>query len=415
MSKETIHYACGHTGTENLVGNRKDRARRAKWLGENRVCPDCDEKERAAANAAAAVANAAAGLPPLEGSEKQAAWAESIRKRMLAELDTAAPVVDLQRQILTIPAADRPEFVSNNADVARSLSYELQEMLNELRAPERYDAFAALMRGQTDAAWWIDCRGGLADVAKLHRKMIDSAVRAAQEAPEEKAAARKAIQEATIRPAGDPVSLTIAEIRNIANAIEVVFPEKRDDFREQIKMLGYAWKESCWHKSLDGTTGNAVDRLAEVAHRLVASGFVVRLHNTTAREKAISGQFEPEQTRWVLKIVSGKHAGWLLIKWGHADDLYSVARSLPGARYVRPHVVVPAGAIEAVAEFADKYGFAMSASVNDILEAHRAALAGGAVVTSIVDRPVAVRDDYDGTPKPLAAPDDADIDDDLKD
>jgi hypothetical protein len=147
----------------------------------------------------------------------------------------------------------------------------------------------------------------------------------------------------------------------------------------------------------------------------VAAGFVVRLHDTAAREKAISGQFEPEQTRWVLKIESGKPAGRLLIKWWRADDLYAVARSLPGARYVSPHVVVPAGAIEAVAEFADRYGFAMSTSVNDMLEAHRAALAAGAVVTSIVDRPVAVRDDYDGTPKKIAAPVNADIDDDLRD
>lgn len=76
MAWETVEHCCGHQVDHQLYGNRAWR--------ERELCSNCKQAERDKENRAAAVANAEAGYPPLEGTEKQIAWAETIRHDMLA-------------------------------------------------------------------------------------------------------------------------------------------------------------------------------------------------------------------------------------------------------------------------------------------------------------------------------------------
>lgn len=126
MAKVDITHKCGHVVEHNLMGPYKDRDRRAQWLADG-DCPTCDTKRREeanrAANAAAAQAAQEAGLPELLGSEKQIAWAESIRLKALGEAQ---------------------EAIEKNANT-----------------PERRAQVAPLMaqlKGENSAAWWIDNR-----------------------------------------------------------------------------------------------------------------------------------------------------------------------------------------------------------------------------------------------------------------
>lgn len=75
MAKYDITHTCGHTSIYNIVGKVADRDGKVSWL-ESKPCRDC---ERRAENEKAAATNSASGLPALTGSEKQIAWAESIR------------------------------------------------------------------------------------------------------------------------------------------------------------------------------------------------------------------------------------------------------------------------------------------------------------------------------------------------
>lgn len=77
MSKYHITHSCGHSRTYNICGTdvHGERGRKAKWYA-SQPCPDC---RRAEENAAAAQSNREKGLPQLEGSPKQIAWAETIR------------------------------------------------------------------------------------------------------------------------------------------------------------------------------------------------------------------------------------------------------------------------------------------------------------------------------------------------
>lgn len=77
--KYTIEHSCGHDEEIQLFGKTAERERRIAWL-ESKPCRECESRERAARAKEA-------GLPDLEGSEKQIAWAVDIRQRMLAEFE----------------------------------------------------------------------------------------------------------------------------------------------------------------------------------------------------------------------------------------------------------------------------------------------------------------------------------------
>lgn len=87
MSKYTITRACGHTESVQIYGKVSERDRLASYE-ERKDCEECYKAsqiaKRAEAAQVAADAAKASGLPALIGSEKQVAWAETIRANMIA-------------------------------------------------------------------------------------------------------------------------------------------------------------------------------------------------------------------------------------------------------------------------------------------------------------------------------------------
>lgn len=77
-------YACGHEGRENVTGKTEERMQRLDDIFAG-LCPECRKKqkdeEHAKANAEAEKKAAENNLPRLSGSEKQIAWANTIRMR----------------------------------------------------------------------------------------------------------------------------------------------------------------------------------------------------------------------------------------------------------------------------------------------------------------------------------------------
>jgi hypothetical protein len=93
MGKRTIKMACGHEEVHNIVGAIKSRDYKASKIAE-RVCEECAKKERQEHNAICARENKEAGLPELTGSDKQIAWAESIRNEILTEAEKNQELLD---------------------------------------------------------------------------------------------------------------------------------------------------------------------------------------------------------------------------------------------------------------------------------------------------------------------------------
>lgn len=139
MAKYTVTFGgCGHTDTIELFGPHKERERKIAWLEREGICPNCyrAEKEaekaeaRAKAAAEAEAIESALNLPKLKGSEKQVAWAKTIRTEILKKFDET-----LEKY------ATRFENHPNGAEVKKMLEDAKEKIMEE-----------------TSASWFIDNR-----------------------------------------------------------------------------------------------------------------------------------------------------------------------------------------------------------------------------------------------------------------
>ena len=132
--KTYITRACGHSEKVAIYGPYAQRDA-ALEREKAKVCAACyaaqkDQARQQAAQAAAEQAQAA-GLPALQGTEKQVAWAEQIRAQAIQAVDALlAQQGEAQRE--------DPRWA-------------------------RLEAAVAALRQQAAAAWWIDNRGNGAD------------------------------------------------------------------------------------------------------------------------------------------------------------------------------------------------------------------------------------------------------------
>lgn len=83
MAKYIVTHACGHQVEYRLNGAYSIRERRIAYL---ETC-NCYECKKAQANALAVESKEKRGLPDLTGSEKQIAWANTIRECVYSALD----------------------------------------------------------------------------------------------------------------------------------------------------------------------------------------------------------------------------------------------------------------------------------------------------------------------------------------
>lgn len=124
-------YACGHPGRVQIYGPVKDRDWKEK-KEFSKLCPECWKKKLAEENQKAVETAKEMGLPELEGTQKQVAWANSIR-----------------------------------LEVINDKYNEWLEYLLESRKPELHDQIKAgmkqvreyLIKNKTDASYYIDRRG----------------------------------------------------------------------------------------------------------------------------------------------------------------------------------------------------------------------------------------------------------------
>lgn len=147
MAKYQVEHSCGCTETHELFGKHVERERKIEWM-QDQSCTECRKMEFAKKcteeNAAAAEANS--DLVALVGSEKQVAWAESIRAKYLSDAESLMSGL--------VPSTD--------------LEKSLFDQLSELLSDHKEKSFAS---------WWIDNRSSsFREVAmSAARKMEDVA------------------------------------------------------------------------------------------------------------------------------------------------------------------------------------------------------------------------------------------------
>ena len=139
---QVIPHACGHTSLYPFYGD-DDFAwdERSKQLSEApcRLCMAKEQDEERRKKSVQARFHAQQrGLPPLEGSDKQTAWAETIRLSAFGAIDKVLKWVDQVEE----------EAAREDPDHWHTVKQSIQKSVVYLEA-------------QVDAKWWIDHRHGM--------------------------------------------------------------------------------------------------------------------------------------------------------------------------------------------------------------------------------------------------------------
>lgn len=203
---------------------------------------------------------------------------------------------------------------------------------------------------------------------------------------------------------------TIARIAIVGHqqrTVQIMFPEKRDDFRDVVKQrFCYEWTGWCWSRCFEAAV--VCDRVAEVAHALLLHGFAVQVDHTGVQELAIAGTFRPEARRLVSLTSSGVYSGWFAFEYPKADDLYGELMSLTAARYVDGRVRIPPEHFAEVEDFAEQNDFEFTQEAHEALEQARSLWESALLVlpkrkqkkkpqnpidSSVVEVPDALKDD----------------------
>lgn len=335
MAKYDVTFSCGHTETVNLIGKVADRLRTIEYWEEHGLCSECykaekqrqfEEQNRKAAEEAREL-----GLPELAGTEKQVAWANTIRQDTIKILE---------------------DFLAK----AKPGTEKEQELVRTI--------WHRFLLKHTDAKWWID-NARYADIRTLNewlskeKKLYDEE----QAVPEE--IKKQAIEEMTLRPE-KPVTTLVAEIRIKDDVVSAKYPEKNDAFREIVKNSGFTWADGQWQRKTNFRTGSPLERAAELGVKLLAAGFPVRVFSDELQQKILASDYEPECKRWVTKHTK---TGKFLIDWERPDDFFDEAKKLPGARWERGvGMLVPKDAFREVLDFARQYQFRLSPGAQELVE-----------------------------------------------
>jgi len=361
-------YSCGHEGKIQVFGALKDRQWKINWTFSG-LCPECYKQkladEKAKINAQAMEAAKEMELPELQGTEKQVAWANTLRLELIKKFD------DIDADELN------PEKIT----------------YDELMRVKDY-----ILETKTKASWYIDHRNkSLAHIVLTEKdKALQNPIQNMNEI-EVKA-------ESTVFPE-NKITDSVAEITVTADKVTVIC-EKNDTFREIVKSLGYKWN-GIWEKAINEITGSAAERAAELGNKLLNAGFPIMIIDEEIRQNAIDGNYEPECTRWIFHR---KDTDCFSIVWTERnDDLYKKAKSLPGAKWQRG-MLVKVNYYKEVQEFAGLYGFKFTTKAKQLIETYVKSLEKATVVSPAV---VKATEQKDGLAEILES--EAVVLDDLKD
>lgn len=291
-------YSCGHEGRINVVGKESDRQWKINKHFEG-ICESCRKKQYEEMNKEAMEKSKEYNFPELVGTEKQIEWANAIRLDFYLHFSNKHTNVDE-----IIMTETETKFWINNRMELKSMEF----VKDYFRAKE---------------------------IEKYNKEMISN----------------DSVKPEEIKHSG------VVEIIQKKNEIRLYY-EKDFDFIKLVKSKNYKWDSDnlCWYRELSETTGNFSDRAAEIGHELLKNGFVICIHDKEITDKAISGTYTREHTRW---IISTKNSLLAIIWKGENDSLYKKVRKIKGSEWDSSgsFVVVDISHYNLLEEFAFENGF----------------------------------------------------------
>lgn len=365
-------FSCGHEGRTNIIGTEKDR----EWKKErafNELCPECYKKkleeERKQASMEAAEKSSEMELPELTGTEKQIAWANTLRMQVIENYEQQQKKFDERiRKAKELLKKNEENGVPNKYTLADLKLYVRgKEGANMLTSKEELsDAMDYILKSKTSASFWIDNRHQSDElwhfIEEYRKNIIENDI--PEDVKQEKIDLKESL---TVVPKTENKKSGIVEIEYKDNILYAKYI-KDDDFIKVVKGLNYKW-EGVWCKKITEYTGDAENRAAELGNVLLTNGFTVQFHSSESKEKAISADFEPENDRW---IKYNSKLDKLIIVWeGRSDTLYTSAKKLPGAKWQNGRMMVNIEFYKEVEDFAETMNFSISQKAKEKIEEYK--------------------------------------------
>lgn len=294
-------------------------------------------------------------MQPLQGTEKQIAWAEKIRVAFFSlpprsGLEKAGPrvAVIIKRTLAQEPSAVwwidhqvalNPPFFSGHAT---------QRMSELLKLPLNEDAF------------WKDVQNHMEKMspAEIIRLFLYAHEDKNDREPEvfDVEVQERIVEESrrTLRPS-EPKSALIWRIEETEDKLCLITPERNDEVVVMAKRLGFAWQNGCWRRNKPGTD----DMSVEIACCLLTMGLPVRLPRAELVSRVAESDYEPYATKTVARSTKDN----FIIQWAWEDgNFYDVLKKIPGARWdsAKRWTVVPGDRYNEVLDFAKANGFKVS-------------------------------------------------------
>lgn len=351
-------YTCGHAGTVNITGPTKDR----QWRIDREfsgLCPECLKKVKQEKmeqeRAEAAEKSAELELPELTGSEKQVAWANVIRMKVIEGYEKELESYHKRRERKA------------NEGVIEEYMYKHLEITEE----EFVKCFNFALNTITDSKFWIDNREKADVVLRTFRKGKEEAIKSdiPDEVKIEIEEERKALT--VCMENREKAGVVVIEIEADTECAYLYAKYIKDEkFIEIVKILDFRWNRhsGVWEKKITEYTGKAEERAAELGNKLLLAGFTVQFPNAESKEAALSGNFKPECKRWIKKQKTGK----LAITWeGRNDFIYSSAKKISGAKWTDGYMSVPLEFYGEVQDFANTLGFSVSKMAQEAIGDYR--------------------------------------------
>ena len=391
-------YSCGHEGRTNVIGPTKNR----QWIADKRfedLCPECKEQfileEREKKNKKAMELAEKMELPSLEGTEKQVAWANTLRQKFIEKMEK----IDKEELKWEVKNYILEEF----RKVYKEKGEEYARKVFCLEGIEKTKLY--ILENYKSAVFYIDNRHKR--VTDILLKHMEEVFKTDEEKVEEQII--EEIKKESIVIPKNAISNVPAEITALEDKVTVKY-DKDYKFIDIVKELGYKWSGTVWERNITNFNGPAEDRAAELGNVLLNNGFTISILDKNIRQMAIDGTFKQEQKKWIALRTKGEYKNWFSISWGKYDnDLYQSARSLPGSKWDKPSIMVRLEHYIEVEEFARLYDFKLSPGAIKAIEEYKKQLKEIEKVTPIE---IEKEESKDGLEEILKS--NADILDDLK-
>lgn len=372
-------YACGHQGKVCKGGYSYEYAEETANSEFDYDCPDCrikelEESRKGDAQKALDEAEKI-GLAELVGSEKQVAWALTIRSDLIKDCEN----IDKVFRKDNIESFRHAKRICNDKQFKRLFDYLHGHYSDEEKKIIKgktiiqiknnlIHALSVLLDTETRAKFYIDNRYLLSRSVRWGLPVVlNHYAKKTEEELFENIMKEEIELESTILP--EEFNDVIVTISTSDEEIMVEMP-KDEEARLIVKGFGYHWRDYKWKKRITEFTENTEDRIVELSTELLRNNFGVRL-DVNDYEKILNkiknNDFIKETTRWV-KRYDDDH---LKIMWnGMNYDLYQKARAIKSSTW-NDGIVVPISQYKKVIDFAEIEGFKFSKQVQLMIDVYK--------------------------------------------